>query len=38
MCGADPLEIHLIEDRERAELERRERLYRGDRPPLDCAR
>lgn len=38
MCGADPLEIHLIEERERAELERRERLYRGDRPPLDCAR
>ena len=38
MCGVDPLEIDLIEERERAELGRRERLYRGDRPPLDCAR
>lgn len=38
MCGIDPLEIDLIEERERAELERRERLYRGDRRPLDCAR
>ena len=38
MCGVDPLEIDLIEERQRAELERRERLYRGDQPPLDCAR
>lgn len=38
MCGVDPLEIELIEERERAELERRERLYRGDQRPLDCAR
>lgn len=38
MCGIDSLEIDLIEERERAELERRERLYRGDRRPLDCAR
>lgn len=38
MCGIDPLEIDLIEERERAELERCERLYRGDQRPLDCAR
>ena len=37
MCRIDPLEIDLIEERERAELERRERVYRGDRKPLDCA-
>ena len=38
MCGVDPLEIDLIEQREREELERRDRLYRGDQRPLDCLR
>lgn len=38
MCGVDAPEIDLIEKRERAELERRERLYRGDQHPLDFAR
>ena len=36
-CGIDPLEIHMVEERERVELARRERLYRGDQPPLDFA-
>ncbi|HEX6086194.1 MAG TPA: phosphoribosyltransferase family protein [Thermoanaerobaculia bacterium] len=38
LCGVDPLEIDLIEQRERVELERRDRLFRGDRRPLDCER
>lgn len=38
LCGVDPLEVGLIEERERAELEKRERLYRGDQPPFACAR
>ena len=38
MVGIDHLELDLIEKRERALLERRDRLYRGDQPPLDCAR
>ena len=29
--------VEAVATRERAELERRERLYRGDRPPLDVA-
>ena len=36
-CGIDPLEIQLVEERERVELARRERLYRGDQRPLDFA-
>lgn len=38
MCGIDPLQIQLVEERERVELARRERLYRGDQRPLDFAR
>jgi putative phosphoribosyl transferase len=38
MLGIDPLEIDLIEKRERAVLEDRDRLYRGDPRPLDCGR
>lgn len=34
-CGIDPLEIQLVEERERVELARRERLYRGDQGPID---
>lgn len=37
-CGIDPLEIQLVEERERVELARRERLYRGDQRPLELAR
>ena len=33
----DQFEIHLVEERERAELDRRERLYRGDQRPLAFA-
>lgn len=36
-CGIDPLEIDLVEGREREELDRRERLYRGDRRAFDLA-
>jgi predicted phosphoribosyltransferase len=36
-CGIDSFEIELVEERERAELARRERLYRGDQRPLDFA-
>jgi putative phosphoribosyl transferase len=32
--GISPMEIELIAARERQELDRRERLYRGGRPPL----
>lgn len=35
MSGITPEDIERAEATERAELERRERLYRGDRPPLD---
>lgn len=35
--GIDERTIAVVEARERQELERRERLYRGDRPPLDLA-
>lgn len=35
LCGVDELEIQLVEERERAELERRERLYRRDERPLE---
>lgn len=38
MLGIDPLEIDRIEKRERAVLDQRDRLYRGDRRPLDCGR
>lgn len=34
-AGLDRERIEAITMRERAELDRRERLYRGDRPPLD---
>ena len=34
-CLVDPIEIEFVEKRERAELERREQLYRGDRRALD---
>jgi putative phosphoribosyl transferase len=34
MLGIDPDELERIIAHEQAELERRERLYRGDRPPL----
>lgn len=33
--GLSPERIDEVAERERVELERRERLYRGDRPPLD---
>ncbi len=33
--GVSPEELNEIIEREKAELERRERLYRGGRPPLD---
>ena len=36
-CGVDPFEIQLVERREREELDRRERLYRGDQRSLDVA-
>lgn len=35
ITGADAHEIARVEQAESAELERRERLYRGNRPPLD---
>jgi len=35
--GLTPGEMDAITERERAELERRERLYRAGRPPLDVA-
>lgn len=38
MLGIDPPEIDRIEKRERAVLDQRDRLYRGDPRPLDCAR
>ena len=37
ICGVDPFDIELVEERERVELARRERLYRGDQRPLDFA-
>lgn len=33
--GVDERELAALKERARRELERRERLYRGDRPPLD---
>ena len=36
-CGIHPFEIQFVEERERAELDRRERVYRGDQRPLDFA-
>jgi putative phosphoribosyl transferase len=35
VAGLDQADIEAVTVREQAELERRERLYRGDRPPLD---
>ncbi len=35
--GVGPQELTALKERARVELERRERLYRGDRPPLDVA-
>lgn len=35
--GVGTHELTALKERARAELERRERLYRGDRPPLDVA-
>jgi len=34
-CGLDAFDVEKVERRERAELERRARQYRGDRPRLD---
>ena len=36
-CGIGAFEIQLVEERERVELDRRERLYRGDQSRLDFA-
>ena len=38
MLGIDPPEIGRIEKRERAVLDQRDRLYRGDPRPLGCGR
>ena len=35
--GIDGATVEKVAEKERLELERRERLYRGDRPPLDLA-
>jgi len=35
MTGLDEDDVRPVVERERAELERREKAYRGDRPPLD---
>lgn len=35
--GIDPAVIEQVSERELAELERRERLYRGDKPDLEVA-
>jgi predicted phosphoribosyltransferase len=37
LAGLDEEAIRAVADREAGELERRERRYRGDRPPLDVA-